>query len=960
MVNYNGTDEDDIIDASQLNTGIDRIYPGKGNDVITKVRSGQTVVSSPGEDTISGSNFDYALWDAEQAVTINLEEGWSEDGFGTRDTISDVTTIHGSRFGDTFYGTANYEKFFANGGNNTIDGGGGSDRVSYAPGRGPSTDYKITYIDDSFHVKGKDTLDIIKNVATIEFMDDSKIIEAKYFSSPIKADLSYTAYKFYDSTIAPEYTYAGVTTEAKLVSWFAQGGSLLDLNEDGIKDVILPLSKGYASGIDGSTPFIALTTESGKLVYNEEINASMPNITSSRRADTIKLVNSETLSIVSANHDTEEESKRSDPDRKVPYSELAIITTISSEIKQTDIIPKLPIGTNDQPYAVDAHSMAVGDINGDGLDDIFVGEMSSPPYALIQQSDGNFEIVKNEFYTYLRTVPTSDANKFNLLLDSGLIDIDNDGFDDLIAGFGHGEGSSKIYLNNNGNFSKESFIDLPNSIYGSDNQLHMKTMPSDFDNDGDIDLAIQWSRYEPYYGGHYIQILINDGSGNFQDNTEKITEDPYIDAYLSRLQWSEPWQLIDLNNDNHMDIAGTRALNDTPTIYLNDGTGSFEVIDIARNETNGKPYAYFDFDQDGLIEFVTFNSKWSKSENGVGTESEISFHIYELTKKIGTGPNYSTDTAEKGAPGFNEQYYLNENSFAKEAVDTGTYATGLEHYLAEGKEAGLETFAPFTKVHGYSGDDTIVLREGNETAFGYAGKDTFEGGAGNDVIDGGVGIDTVIYKDSSSAYTLTLNDDGTVSVVHSSTSEGFTNEGSDTLTSIEKMQFSDKILSKISLKYQLSETVDTSENILSAHTEDVLSGTLNFNKGDNIIILDGQGKTYRGLEGDDTYFVSQLLPKDGKVSITDTEGSNTIQLPPNTYVDKSLFTKNATRLTLEDGREITISGADKFSYNVGGNITDGTKGTDLTFTEFAEVFGVYDILNSSSAQTGEISDMYII
>ena len=326
MVNYNGTDEDDIIDASQLNTGIDRIYPGKGNDVITKVRSGQTVVSSPGEDTISGSNFDYALWDAEQAVTINLEEGWSEDGFGTRDTISGVTTIHGSRFGDTFYGTANYEKFFANGGNNTIDGGGGSDRVSYAPGRGPSTDYKITYIDDSFHVKGKDTLDIIKNVATIEFMDDSKIIEAKYFSSPIKADLSYTAYKFYDSTIAPEYTYAGVTTEAKLVSWFAQGGSLLDLNEDGIKDVILPLSKGYASGIDGSTPFIALTTESGKLVYNEEINASMPNITSSRRADTIKLVNSETLSIVSANHDTEEESKRSDPDRKVPYSELAIIT----------------------------------------------------------------------------------------------------------------------------------------------------------------------------------------------------------------------------------------------------------------------------------------------------------------------------------------------------------------------------------------------------------------------------------------------------------------------------------------------------------------------------------------------------------------------------------------------------------------------------------------------------------
>ena len=58
----------------------------------------------------------------------------------------------------------------------------------------------------------------------------------------------------------------------------------------------------------------------------------------------------------------------------------------------------------------------------------------------------------------------------------------------------------------------------------------------------------------------------------------------------------------------------------------------------------------------------------------------------------------------------------------KEAVDAGTYATGLEHYLAEGKDAGLKSFAPFTKVHGYSGNDTIVLREGDEIAFGYAGK----------------------------------------------------------------------------------------------------------------------------------------------------------------------------------------------------------------------------------------------
>ena len=161
-------------------------------------------------------------------------------------------------------------------------------------------------------------------------------------------------------------------------------------------------------------------------------------------------------------------------------------------------------------------------------------------------------------------------------------------------------------------------------------------------------------------------------------------------------------------------------------------------------------------------------------------------------------------------------------------------------------------------------------------------------------------------------------------------------------------------------KFKLSLTADSSKNTLEAHSDSVLSGTLNFNAGENIIILDGQAKNYRGLEGDDTYFVSQLLPKSGKVSITDTEGTNTIQIPYNTYVDKTLFTKNAARLTLEDGREITINSADKFSYNVGGNVTDGTAGVDLTYTEFARSFGVADILDSSGAQTGSISDMYII
>ena len=153
-------------------------------------------------------------------------------------------------------------------------------------------------------------------------------------------------------------------------------------------------------------------------------------------------------------------------------------------------------------------------------------------------------------------------------------------------------------------------------------------------------------------------------------------------------------------------------------------------------------------------------------------------------------PNF-INASEQGAPGFNERYYLNENSSAQEAVAAGTYETGLEHYLTEGKNAGLKSFAPFTKVYGYSGNDTIVLREGDEIAFGYAGKDSIEGGAGNDTIDGGAGSDTAVFRDTYESYTLNYNDDGSLTVKHNPSSSDQIDEGTDTLKNVEKLQFSD-------------------------------------------------------------------------------------------------------------------------------------------------------------------------
>ena len=57
---------------------------------------------------------------------------------------------------------------------------------------------------------------------------------------------------------------------------------------------------------------------------------------------------------------------------------------------------------------------------------------------------------------------------------------------------------------------------------------------------------------------------------------------------------------------------------------------------------------------------------------------------------------------------------------------------------------------------------------------------------------------------------------------------------------------------------------------------------------------------------------------------------------------------------------ITIEGADKFTFNMGGNVTNGEEGLDVTFSEFAFYFGINDITSISGSETGVVTDLYII
>src|SRR6185312_3781565 len=86
---------------------------------------------------------------------------------------------------------------------------------------------------------------------------------------------------------------------------------------------------------------------------------------------------------------------------------------------------------------------------------------------------------------------------------------------------------------------------------------------------------------------------------------------------------------------------------------------------------------------------------------------------------------------------------------------------------------------------GGSGNDTIIGNAVNNVLSGGAGDDTITGGGGNDTIDGGTGTNTAVYSGAFSSYTFTKLANGSIQVSGGA-------DGTDTLTNIQLLQFSDK------------------------------------------------------------------------------------------------------------------------------------------------------------------------
>ncbi len=98
-----------------------------------------------------------------------------------------------------------------------------------------------------------------------------------------------------------------------------------------------------------------------------------------------------------------------------------------------------------------------------------------------------------------------------------------------------------------------------------------------------------------------------------------------------------------------------------------------------------------------------------------------------------------------------------------------------------------DTIATVENVIGGSGNDIITGTTAANVLTGGAGNDRITGGTGNDGINGGLGTDIAVFAGTQATYTITTNN-GVVSITdNATTTDG--NDGTDTLTGIETVEF---------------------------------------------------------------------------------------------------------------------------------------------------------------------------
>ncbi|HJP00345.1 MAG TPA: VCBS repeat-containing protein [Planctomycetota bacterium] len=237
--------------------------------------------------------------------------------------------------------------------------------------------------------------------------------------------------------------------------------------------------------------------------------------------------------------------------------------------------------------------VAVGDVDGDGLEDVYLPQPGGLPNLLfLRRADGSA----------VERARAGGVDYLDLSTSALLIDLDGDADRDLALAMG----DRILLLANDGRgvFEPRAVHDAP---------FAMSLAAADPDGDGDLDLYVccYVSPYAdetapvPYHDANNGQanlLLENGGEFRFHD----ATAERGLDENNTRFSFAAAWEDFDDDGDQDLYVANDFGRNN---LYRNDGGRFTDVAAAAGVEdlSAGMGVSWGDFDRDGLVDLYVSN-----------------------------------------------------------------------------------------------------------------------------------------------------------------------------------------------------------------------------------------------------------------------------------------------------------------------------------------------------------------
>ena len=210
---------------------------------------------------------------------------------------------------------------------------------------------------------------------------------------------------------------------------------------------------------------------------------------------------------------------------------------------------------------------AVGDVNGDGLQDVFIGGTAGHPGQLyLQTSDGKF--VKKEEDVFRQFIDFEDVAVL-------LFDCDKDGDLDLLicpGGNNMALNSRQLQLRLFKNDGQGNFK-LDSQAFPLNNANISVAAACDFDNDGDLDLFIGGRSVPHEYGINPSSYLfLNDGQGHFVDVAKSRNPEISTIGMVTGAAWA------DVAGDAQKELIIVGEWMPPRIFSYNKGKGKFEEL----------------------------------------------------------------------------------------------------------------------------------------------------------------------------------------------------------------------------------------------------------------------------------------------------------------------------------------------------------------------------------------------